>query len=55
MANTSKFSWIAIAAIAALAAIAVVWLFFPQILTQMVTATVALCVFLFGLIFRKKK
>ncbi len=55
MANTSKISWIAIAAFSAIAAVLVVWLFFPQILKQMVTATIALFVFLFGLIFRKKK
>ncbi|MBL7806249.1 MAG: hypothetical protein JNN28_00440 [Saprospiraceae bacterium] len=55
MANTSKFSWITIAVIATLAALVVVWFFFPQILKQMVTATIALFVFLFGLIFRKKK
>lgn len=55
MANTSKISWIAIAAVSALAAILLVWFFFPQILKQMVTATIALFAFLFGLIFRKKK
>lgn len=55
MANTSKISWIAIAAVSALAAILLVWIFFPQILKQMVTATIALFAFLFGLIFRKKK
>ncbi|MCC7464655.1 MAG: hypothetical protein IT261_00200 [Saprospiraceae bacterium] len=55
MANTSKFSWVVIAAISAIAALAVIWLFFPQILKQMVAATIALFVYLFGLIFRKKK